>query len=745
MEPAATVTGWTRALPAKGTARLRTGLRDTRDRLIASDPGLGRLRQGLRAVLAVGTTVLVERLYAQALGAPAILALLMGAIVAMLAATSVNEQTRTATVLTMGGVPLAASMGAVLGVVTSVNHLLGLTTFVVVSFVAVWVRRFGPRWFTYGFLAWQGFFFALFLHPPMTAVPYLVGAIVVASLWVGLLLLTLLRGDPQVRLRRTVQALRARARAGISVMIEVLDEPEATGPRRRLRGQLVQLSEIALLMDGQLADPRALPAGVRPGQVRRWAVDIEIAMDEAAGAVVELARAKQEQNLPAQLCSDIRQLLHALGWAESSRAKEWVAALDRSDTPGALGATAVRRLVWAAEDLLQLVKRWDTGELEDAAGWAVNADDPLDVAEIPFESVVTLFGGNLPGSAAVASTVGERTADRSRWSPSTWALSTRQAVQAAVAAGLAIVAGETISSQRYYWAVIAAFIAFTGASNAGETVRRSLARVAGTLAGLVGAIGLAHLTTGHQVATVVGLFSCIFLAFYLQQLSYAAMIFFITLMLGQMYTLLHTFTDAVLVLRLEETAAGAAIGVAVSLLVLPTGTRATARAARAGFFGQLADLLQGCADHLRLDPGADLLALTVGLDAWARQVVQTYRAVTRGGLIRVDRGTVRHRLSFVGVCGAQGRALASVVTEAGLSNAVLAAACEDLAAQARSLAEVGALPASGELAAAVAEARERVSSLVSSAGTQDATQPQVESASIAIGRLAEALALVTAR
>ena len=80
------------------------------------------------------------------------------------------------------------------------------------------------------------------------------------------------------------------------------------------------------------------------------------------------------------------------------------------------------------------------------------------------------------------------------------------------------------------------------------------------------------------------------------------MIFFITLMLGQMYTLLNTFTDAVLVLRLEETAAGAAIGVAVSFLVLPTGTRATARAARAGFLRQLADLLEGCADHLRARP-----------------------------------------------------------------------------------------------------------------------------------------------
>ncbi|HEV7172674.1 FUSC family protein [Pedococcus sp.] len=749
MEPAATVTGWTRALPARGTARLRVALRDGRDRLIASDPGLGRLRQGLRAVLAVGTTVLVEQLYAQALGVPPILALLMGAIVAMLASTSVSEPSRQATLLTMGGVPVAASVGAGLGVVTSAHHLLGLTTFVVVSFVAVWVRRFGPRWFTYGFLAWQGFFFALFLHPPLRALPYLVGAILVASVWVGLLLLTFLWGDPQVRLRRTVQALRARARAGISVMIEVLDEPEAVKPRQRLRGQMVQLSEIALLMDGQLADSRALPPGLRPGQVRRWAVDIEIAMDDAAGAVVELARLKQRHELPREVDADVRQLLHALGWGEGPRGHEWVAALNRAPGPS---IPAVRRLAWAAAELLLLVERWESGDLEDPARPG-QTDDPLDLAEVPFEPVVTLFGGNLPGSAMAASNIGGDTVGRSRWSPSRWALTTRQALQAAVAAALAIVAGESISAQRYYWAVIAAFIAFTGASNAGETVRRSIARVAGTMAGLVGAIGLAHLTAGHQVATVVGLFSCIFLAFYLQQISYAAMIFFITLMLGQMYTLLNTFTDAVLVLRLEETAAGAAIGVVVSFLVLPTGTRATARAARAGFLRQLADLLDGCAVRLRGDAvsgtDADLLALSVGLDAWGRQVVRTFRAVTRGGLVRVDRGRLRHRLSLLGACGTHGRALASLVWEGHLVSHELAAACADLAAQARRLAEVGALPASGELAASVADTRERVSSVVGevagSAGPETVSGRQRELASMAIGRLADALALVAAR
>ena len=519
-------------------------------------------------------------------------------------------------------------------------------------------------------------------------------------------------------------------------MLEVLEDPDAAGPRRRLRGQLVQLSEIALLMDGQLADRRAVPAGLRPGQVRRWAVDIEIAMDEAAAAVVDLARHKEQ--LPAQLVGDIRHLLRSLGWGVSEQAHQWVATLEREARPQVPG---VRRLAWAAADLLRLVEQWDTGRLDDPVARHADRDDPLDEPEAEaFESVITLFAGNLPGSAAVASSVVEDTDGRPRWSPSRLKLTTRQAVQAALAAALAIIVGEAISPQRYYWAVIAAFIAFTGASNSGETFQRSVARVAGTLAGLFGAIALAHLTTGHPVATLAGLFASIFLAFYVQQLSYAAMIFFITLMLGQMYTLLNTFTDAVLVLRLEETAAGAAIGVAVSIFVLPTGTRATARAARSGFLHQLADLLDGCADHLRLDRNTDLLALTVGLDAWGRQVVHTFRAVARGGLIGVDRGRLRHRLSLLGACGSHARALAAVVTESGIASPALAGACTELAAQSRSLADVGALPTSAELAAAVTNARERVTSLVAVV----ADDPQVRPASIEIGRLADALALVAA-
>jgi hypothetical protein len=82
-----------------------------------------------------------------------------------------------------------------------------------------------------------------------------------------------------------------------------------------------------------------------------------------------------------------------------------------------------------------------------------------------------------------------------------------------------------------------------------------------------------------------------------------------------------------------------------------------------------------------------------------------------------------------------------VVTESGTASSELDTTCTELAAQSRSLADVGALPAPSEVAAAVADARERVTSLVAVLADED---PRVRPSSIEIGRLADALALVAA-
>ncbi|MEP6562514.1 MAG: FUSC family protein [Nakamurella sp.] len=736
---------------------MRGELRDARDRFIASDPGWSRLRLGLRALVAVATTLLLMAALAALFGQPAVLVMLLGAVVAMLMSTGIRESRRRTIAQTALVAPVVAVIGVTLGVLTAEQRVLGLLTFVVVSFVAVWVRRFGPRWFTLGFLLWQGFFFALFLQPPLSSLPFLLGAVVVSCLWVGLLLLTVLYDDPEQKLRRIVSTLRARARSAISAAVEVLDDP---GDRKKIRAMhrnLLQLREVALLLDGQLADARAIPDGVAPARMRRWTVDVEIAMDEVCGATLSIAG--QRSALEPQTLQAVTRVLQTLGWAEHRTALK---ALKELEGVCYRRVPAVQRLISGAAFLLDIINQWDTGRLSALRGAADRPDldrespgavgpetspgvrheqetDPLDEGD-DFETVVTLVSGNLPGSAALAEkSIGRENA---RWlSPSRMRLTTRQAIQAGVAAGLAILVGEAISSARFYWAVIAAFIGFAGTATSGETLSKGTGRIAGTLTGLAAAVWLANVTAGHPAVAVGLIMLCIFLAFFLQPVFYSGMIFFITVLLGQLYTLLGTFSDELLALRLVETAAGAAIGILVSLLVLPAHSRATLRVARKAFLADLGDLLEGCAQSLNgQQPDRDLLALTVQLDASGRQIVRTQKAVTVGRLFGADRIALRHRISVLGTCGAAARALAGAVAPEH-PNGALSRACTELAAEARRLGDAPQLRYPPALLPGQPDALDRVAPLLD----QAEDDVDVAAALQALRRLSDALGLLSDR
>jgi hypothetical protein len=216
-------------------------------------------------------------------------------------------------------------------------------------------------------------------------------------------------------------------------------------------------------------------------------------------------------------------------------------------------------------------------------------------------------------------------------------LTTRQAVQVAVATGLAIAAGDAISGQRYYWAVLATFLAFTGTATSAETVAKAVNRVAGTVIGIGMAIPLVAVT-GHSIAVALPLaLVSIFGAFYLFRVSYALMTFFFTLLVGELYALLGTFTPALMVLRLEETAIGAAIGGVVALVVLPTRARAAVTVARRLVLDQLHTLLEGLAAQLR-DPAAtaDLHADARTLDAHLHQLLLLCTPLVRPALMAAD-------------------------------------------------------------------------------------------------------------
>jgi uncharacterized membrane protein YccC len=656
---------------------VRGRLGSTRDRLLASDPGLGRLRMASHAVVAMGTALAVEFAFATVMQAPPqgrLVAMLLGAVVSMmgsmaLAGTGVWRKVRTAAFF-----PVAIGIGLVAGTAVGPHTDLMLAVFVLVMFLAVFVRRFGLPFFFYGFMSWMGYFFASFLQTTLAALPSLMIAVLVATVWLLLLSLTVLRTNPRRVLRATWRAYLARGRAVARACAELLeadhrDVRRRDRWRRRLTARQEGLAEAALMMEGWSEEPGALAPNWSGAALRRRLLEIQQTLDRLAAASSTLAEQQSVLVPRAHRVVDrlARNDLQNAATAAATLLSESRAA-ERSDATGWWPAV---HLAMATQEFLELAERaTEPPEVEDA--------------DAAFAATAPLMMGNLPGAPSVARDVPAR--GRS-WNPlARLDMTSRQAFQVSAAGVLAIVLGREVSSARYYWAVIAAFVVFTGTGTRTETFLKALNRVIGTLAGLFASIWLAHLTNGHTDLVLVVILGSMFCGFYQNRISYAYMIFFITIMIGQLYTALHQFSSGLLVLRLEETAVGAAAGIVVALLVTPLSTRDTVRSARDDLLTALADLLSAAGDWAgRERPRPDLDALARSVDDGVRRLTLVARPLTRP-LWGAQPPRTKHRLRLYQAVSAQGRTLVSALYRARTHEpCCVAGACRALADAARQL------------------------------------------------------------
>lgn len=235
----------------------------------------------------------------------------------------------------------------------------------------------------------------------------------------------------------------------------------------------------------------------------------------------------------------------------------------------------------------------------------------------------------------------------------------RSAIQVLVATGLAILAGQQLSGSRWFWAVITAFVVFTGVSSRAETLHKRWQRTIGTLAGVVAGVIVAALAGGNTIASVVIILACVFFAFYFAQVSSGLMIFWITVMLALLYGLMGQFSIGLLVLWLEETAIGAAIGASVAYLVLPTRTRSTVAQAGKDFLDALGELVTHSCDVLVAGVEADQLLPEAQALSGVNATLRT-RAypVTRGIAGLTGRSNLRRVLGGFDACEHFGRTLA---------------------------------------------------------------------------------------
>jgi uncharacterized membrane protein YccC len=682
-----------------GVRRWRDRLRGWTDRIVASDPGLGRLRTAAGGVVAMGTALAVEWGFGLLIGAGGqglVVGMLLGAVVAMMGSMALAGQQPGPALRTAVFFPVAIGIGLLGGVAVGGHADLMLWVFVLVMFLAVFVRRFGPPFFFYGFMAWMGYFFAMFLHATVAMLPMLFGAVLVATAWVLLLAVTVLRRKPARTVQQMLGAFGARARGAAGAAAALLaTDPADTRRRgrlqRRLHHQRMRLAECALMIEGSLDDEDAAPEGWPAVALRRHLIDAQLATDAVVGAVETLLSTPDPD--PAARDAVVR-CLRALAAGDLAGAAGLAAdlATDPADGPAA-GAT--RRVAAGIADYTALARRWH--------------ERPEAGATDGYEPQVVLAMGNLAGSAAVARDVPPR---GRRWNPlSRLDLVTRQAVQVAVAGGLAIVVGRLLSEQRYYWAVLAAFIAFSGTATRSETFIKAANRVLGTLVGLFASALLAELTAGDTVLVMVVILLSMFCGFYLIRISYAYMIFFLTIMLGQLYSVLGEFSTGLLVLRLEETAIGGAIGFLVALLVAPTSTRDTVRAARAASLDALGALLDELAR--RVDPTRPTARATDGGDPDGllrvaedklRQLALVAAPLARPMVPGHDHRRTRFALRLHADAAVDARALTSLVRQVQAPPAAFATATAALATAARALAEPAAERPRAAAAAALDDA-----------------------------------------
>ncbi|WP_234542381.1 FUSC family protein [Streptomyces shenzhenensis] len=639
----------------------RPGWAEVRGRLAAADPGLLRFTAGLRTVVSVALTLAV--LAALRFDVTHLVA---GAIAAMVATFAIREKGRPQQAVTLAlGLPVAlASMS--LGALLDSRVVIGDLFFVALIFCAVYSRRFGDRGTALGLIGFQIYFASLFVHATVPALPGLYVTITVAFGCAALARFVLVRQTAAGILDRLRRAFRARFAQLVSAQAELLDAgPDGLDRAvEEVRVRTARLHETALLIQGRLTDGTSDEAVAR--LVQRRIADAEIAA-ERLGLLLLTARSAERANTLT---------LHLPGAPLPSAAVEPVRdeAMERLRLDlealrllvlrpaGPERGTALARLrnrllgyregedLPAAPAAVQDVFRGIGEAARSVLGLRIALDGPQD--ESDDTPATSRSREELDAEDAAIEGAGEATGLRRP--------TTRAAVQVAVGSSLAIVGGEFLSAQRWYWAVLTCWIVFINTASTGEILVKGYRRLLGTVLGVVAGIVLAGLV-GHHTWTAFGLVLLfIFAMFYSAPLSYTLMSFFVTAMLGLLYTLLNTYSLHVLVLRVAETALGAVCGVIAAAVVLPVRTDRRTDELLAGTLDRLADVTRAAADQLSGAPPADLVEKARALDQALADLAAAVQPLTHPITpLRARRDTARYVVALLETCAYHARSLAA--------------------------------------------------------------------------------------
>ena len=157
-------------------------------------------------------------------------------------------------------------------------------------------------------------------------------------------------------------------------------------------------------------------------------------------------------------------------------------------------------------------------------------------------------------------------------------------VQAVVATGLAMLAARLLNVDHSNWVFWTAFAVIAGST--GESLRKMMLRVLGTVAGATIGVALALATPDNTVLVALVATACIFLTIYFWPISYPQMVFWLNIGFVMVYARLGAQEMDLLFARPSTTLLGALVAALVVVFVFPIRTADRFRSGRGPLSGR---------------------------------------------------------------------------------------------------------------------------------------------------------------
>ena len=587
-----------------------------RDRLSASDPALSRLRMASRALLSLFLTGGVLAAFTPLHPMP-IAAYGLGVVIAFTGSMAIRDKGNYAQLLSRLYALAVTVVAVLVASLLAPAPVVADLVFLVVIFVAAFVRKYGPRWFGIGMIGFLAYFMGDYLRPAPGDIGWLALASALAFAVTHSVTTVIMPDDAERDLRRALATIDGRINLILRDLLKVSRQGASGVPDRApLQAHLSQLREIVLMAEG------FIPQGTDGALAARGAAsDLAVGLFDLQLMAERMVRASYialppERLLRAVLEHDVAAIARAQAEAEADAAGD--------------GEVAPRLLLRVVRGRARL-----DGLLggRPSPAFASGPDVPaITMADAPAKAA-----GKQPPVPA----------------------SLHLPIQVTLACAIAMGCGLLLSPVRWYWAVITAFIVFNNARSRADTALRGLQRSGGTFAGVIGGTVLATLLHGQLVAAGIAIPVLFFLAFYFLQVSYSLMIFFVTLALALLYGLLGSFTPELLLVRLEETVLGSVAGTLVAFFIFPARAALGAGTALDGYLKALQELVTAAIARAHGEPEPlHLLARSRLLDRSYTELATAVRPLGGpwGAVTRF--GEVRERLLLLTGCAHWGRVLA---------------------------------------------------------------------------------------